>query len=216
MPKAPAAAEANFFAILAKRFLSAVYRVQQASRFGTGLNHIVEVLVGADTDRVRRWNHTQLSTYGIGKDVSRSQWQAVGRELTRLGFVAVSEGEYAVLELTESGRSVLRDRRSILLTKLPDTPSARRVTREGEVACDELLFERLRTLRKKLADEKGVPAYIVFGDTTLRAMARVYPTSSDDMEFIPGVGEKKRVEYGPIFASEIATYLESNPRIAFA
>jgi len=98
-----------------------------------------------------------------------------------------------------------------------DLPKAKRVVRRaGEVACDEILFERLRALRKKLADERRVPAYIVFGDTTLRAMARHYPTSLDAMETIPGMGEKKRAEFGEIFAQEIATFLETNSRQSFA
>ena len=87
--------------------------------------------------------------------------------------------------------------------------------REGDIACDEILFERLRALRKKLADERRVPAYIVFGDTTLRAMARHYPDNVGQMEGIPGMGEKKRAEFGEAFANEIAEYLKTNSRVAF-
>jgi len=90
--------------VVAQKLLSCVYRVNQASRFGSGLNHIVEVLTGADTDKIRRWEHDRLSTYGIGRDLSRTQWAAAGRELIRLGYLAVSEGEYATIELTEKGR----------------------------------------------------------------------------------------------------------------
>jgi ATP-dependent DNA helicase RecQ len=95
-------------------------------------------------------------------------------------------------------------------------PKARRaVRREGDIECDEILFARLRTLRKALADERKVPAYIVFGDTTLRAMARYYPGTADAMEGIPGMGEKKRAEFAEVFAAEIATYLATNSRQAF-
>jgi ATP-dependent DNA helicase RecQ len=97
-----------------------------------------------------------------------------------------------------------------------DLPKAKRsVRREGDIACDEILFERLRSLRKQLADERKVPAYIVFGDNTLRAMARYYPSRVDAMEGIPGMGEKKRAEFGDTFASEIANYLRTNSRQAF-
>jgi ATP-dependent DNA helicase RecQ len=89
------------------------------------------------------------------------------------------------------------------------------VRREGDIACDEILFARLRTLRKRLADERGVPAYIVFGDTTLRAMARYYPAAASEMEGIPGMGEKKRAEFGAEFANEIAAYLANNSRLSF-
>jgi ATP-dependent DNA helicase RecQ len=203
--------------IVAQKFLSCVYRINQNSRFGVGMNHIIEVLTGAETEKIRRWNHDRLTTYGIGGELSRPQWSAVGRELMRLGYVAVAEGEFATLELTPEGINVLRTRQPITLTKPMDTPKAKRVTlrREGDIACDEILFERLRTLRKKLADERRVPAYIVFGDTTLRAMARHYPQSVGQMEGIPGMGEKKRAEFGEVFASEIAGYLQTNSRMAF-
>jgi ATP-dependent DNA helicase RecQ len=201
--------------ILAQKFLSCLYRVQQASQFGTGLNHIVDVLLGADTDKIRRWGHAQLTTYGIGREISRPEWAAVGRELIRFGHVAVSEGEYATLELTAGGLAILRARTPVLLTKPLAVPKARRTRREGDEACDEILFDRLRGLRKRLADERGVPAYIIFGDTTLRAMARAYPQSVEQMDGIPGVGEKKRAEFGEGFAREIAAYLETNSRVHF-
>jgi ATP-dependent DNA helicase RecQ len=204
--------------IVAQKFLSCIYRIAQNSRFGVGLNHIVEVLTGADTDKIRRWGHDRLTTYGIGRDLTRPAWAAIGRELMRLGYVAVAAGEFATLELTAEGMDVLRTRTPVTLTKPMELPKAKRaaVRREGEIACDELLFERLRTLRKKLADERRVPAYIVFGDTTLRAMARHYPESVEQMEGIPGMGEKKRAEFGAVFAAEIAHHLQTNSRVAFA
>ncbi len=202
--------------IVAQKLLSCVYRIQQNSRFTVGLNHIVEVLTGADTDKIRRWGHEQLTTYGIGKELTRPAWAAVGRELTRLGYLAVAEGEFATLAVTAAGMNVLRTRTPIKLTRPMDLPKAKRVTRrEGDIECDEILFERLRTLRRTLADERGVPAYIIFGDTTLRTMARQYPETVDNLEGIPGVGEKKRAEFGELFTDEIAAYLETNSRQAF-
>ena len=202
--------------IVAQKFLSCVYRISQNSRFGVGMNHVIEVLTGADTDKVRRWGHDRLTTYGIGAEFSRPQWAAVGRELMRLGYLAVAEGEYATLELTPEGLAVLKARTPITLTKPMNLPKAKRVTRrEGDIECDEILFERLRTLRRKLADERKVPAYIVFGDTTLRAMARYYPNTPDAMEGIPGMGEKKRAEFAAAFATEIAAYLATHSRQAF-
>ena len=202
--------------VVAQKFLSCVYRIAQNSRFGVGLNHVIEVLTGAETDKIRRWGHDTLSTYGIGRELSRPQWAAVGRELMRLGFVTVAEGEYATLLLTPEGMALLKARTPVTLTKPMDLPKAKRVVRrEGDIACDEILFERLRTLRKKLADERKVPAYIVFGDTTLRAMARYYPSTLAAMEGIPGLGEKKRAEFGATFAAEITAYLATNSKQAF-
>ncbi len=202
--------------VVAQKFLSCLYRIAQNSDFNVGLNHVIEVLTGADTEKITRWGHDRLTTYGIGKELSRPAWAAVGRELMRLGYVTVSEGGFATLELTPEGRAVLVSRASITLTKPMDLPKTKRVAhREGDIACDEILFERLRALRKQLADERKVPAYVVFGDATLRQMAREYPDRVGAMEGITGVGEKKRAEFGAIFAAAIAAFLETNPRITF-
>jgi ATP-dependent DNA helicase RecQ len=203
--------------IVSQKFLSCIVRIAQASRFSVGMNHVIEILTGADTDKIRRWNHDRLTTYGIGRELGRPQWAAVGRELMRLGYVTVAEGEFATLEITAEGMAVLKARQPITLTKPMDTPKARKVVtkREGDIACDEILFTRLRALRRELADERRVPAYIVFGDTTLRAMARYYPETPEQMEGIPGMGEKKRAEFGEAFAAEIAEYLKTNSRMAF-
>jgi ATP-dependent DNA helicase RecQ len=204
--------------IVAQKFLSCVFRIQQASRFGAGLNHVIEVLTGAKTDKITRWGHDQLSTYGIGGELSRSQWASIGRELMRLGYVGLGTGEYATLELTAEGMAVLRARTPITLTKpAAHAPKSRRVAprREGDIDCDEILFEKLRTLRKLLADERKVPAYIIFGDNTLRALAREYPQSLSALEGIPGIGEKKRAEFGEVFTATIAGYLKHNSRQSF-
>lgn len=201
--------------VLAQKFLSCVYRIQRASQFGTGVNHVIEVLTGANTDKIRSRGHDKLSTYGIGRELSRPQWAAVARELMRLGYVAQSEGEYPVLELTEDGMNVLRTREEVMLTKPLTTPKAKRVARAGEIACDEILFAQLRALRKELADDRKVPAYVIFGDATLRQMARDYPEKEADMVGIFGMGEKKLAEYATTFATEIANYLENNSRMAF-
>ncbi|MBP6865362.1 MAG: DNA helicase RecQ [Candidatus Didemnitutus sp.] len=202
--------------VVAQKFLSCIYRIRQTGRFGVGLNHLIEVLTGAETEKIQRWNHGQLSTYGIGKELSRPAWAAVGRELMRLGYVAQAEGEYPILELTEEGMNVLRSRAKITLTKPLALPKTKRtVRREGDIECDEILFARLRELRKKLADERGVPAYIIFGDATLRQMARDYPVRVAELEGITGVGEKKRAEFGETFVHAIAAFLQNNPRVNF-
>lgn len=204
----------------AQKFLSCVARIEQAGRFLVGMNHIIEVLTGAETDKIRRWGHDRLTTYGIGRDLPRQQWSAVGRELLRLGLVAVASGEYATIELTDAGIQALRTRRVITLTRPMERPApatGRRggSRRSGEIECDEALFGQLRRLRKRLADERGVPAYIVCGDVTLRELARHYPTDVEAMQEISGLGERKLAEYGEIFAAEIRAYLASNSRVAF-
>ena len=199
----------------AQKFLSCVYRIRQQCGFDTGLNHVVEVLRGADTDKIRKWRHTELSTYGIGKDRDKASWAAIGRELMRLGLVLQSTGQFPTLGLTDAGLALLRERRKVTLTRPVSVPAIEK-PRIGEIACDEVLFERLRVLRKTVADERGVPSYIVFGDVSLRHMARVYPATEDDFRRIHGVGERKLREFGDVFLADIRAYLGTNPRQMFA
>ncbi|MCS6245284.1 MAG: DNA helicase RecQ [Opitutus sp.] len=202
--------------IVAQKFLSCVYRINAASRFGVGINHVGEVLTGADTDKIRRWDHDRLTTYGIGKDLSRPAWTAIGRDLLRLGLLAQSQGEFPTLQLTAEGLDALKTRRPITLTKPMEAPKVRKVVRrQGDIECDEILFNRLRDLRKKLADERKVPAYVIFGDATLRQMAREYPQGDDAMAHIFGMGAKKRAEFSELFAREISTFLQDNSRQTF-
>jgi ATP-dependent DNA helicase RecQ len=201
--------------LAAQKFLSCVYRIREKNDFGVGLNHVVEVLTGADTEKIRRWNHTRLSTYGIGKEHNRAEWAAIGRELVRLGFLRQTAEQFSVLELTPEGRAVLTKRQPVTLTRPVSAPESR-TRRAGEISCDEALFERLRELRKRLADERDVPAYIIFSDVALRQMARDYPAGEREFARISGVGEKKLREFGAAFLGEIAAHLQSNPRQIFA
>ena len=201
--------------LAAQKFLSCVYRILEHSRFSVGLNHVVEVLTGADTEKVRKWGHEQLSTYGIGKEHGRPEWGAIGRELVRLGYVKQDAAKFNVLELTTEGRGVLKERKPVQLTKPMKVPE-RHEHAIGEITCDEALFERLRGLRKRLADERGVPPYIIFSDVSLRQMARSYPSNDREFTRISGVGERKLAEFGKTFMGEIANYLQSYPRQIFA
>ena len=201
--------------LAAQKFLSCIYRIRERSGFGVGLNHVVEVLTGADTDKVRKWGHDAVSTYGIGQEHARPEWSAIGRELIRMGFVKQDAEKFNVLELTNEGRAVLRERRSVSLTK-PMKVVEPQVHRAGEIACDTALFERLRSLRKRLADERGVPPYIIFGDVSLRHMARQYPVTTAEFRRISGVGEKKLEEFGALFTAEVSAFLRENPRQIFA
>jgi ATP-dependent DNA helicase RecQ len=197
--------------IAAQKFLSCVYRVRQKSGFSFGINHIIEVLTGGATDAVRWRGHDQLSTYGIGRELRRSEWQAIGRELIRLGLVAVAPGRFATVELTEAGREALKTRAVITLTKLAevrDKPPRRK--RAGEIECDEALFDRLRALRRKIADERNVAAYIIFSDASLREMAQRMPTRLGDFARIGGVGDQKLKQFGESFIREIQAHIASS------
>jgi len=199
----------------AQKLLSCAYRVRQGGRFGVGMNHLIEILTGAGTEKIRRWGHDQLSTYGIGKELSRSEWGALGRELLRSGLLMQEAGQFPVIALTDSGLEALRSRRVINLTKPMATKKPATQPRAGEIECDETLFDRLRKLRKRLADERGVPAYVVLGDNALRQMARDYPIRTADLQGVAGIGEKKLAEFGDLFTREIAAYLQTYPKVLF-
>jgi len=199
----------------AQKFLSCVYRIHARHGFGFGLGHVVDVLRGADTEAIRQRDHNELSTYGIGGELKRGQWQAIGRELLRLGLIECAPGKFATLSLTPAGLEALRKRTTIVLTKQIDIAEKAARRRAGAIECDEALFERLRALRRRLADERGVPAYIIFSDVSLREMARNYPTNSTEFRHIPGVGEQKLKDFGEAFLSEIRSHLAANPRRRF-
>src|SRR6516225_2263453 len=200
----------------AQKFLSCVYRVHARHGFGFGLNHVVDILRGADTEMIRQRRHNELSTYGIGRDLKRDAWQAVGRELLRLGFIECAPGKFATLTLTPAGRELLRNRTPITLTKQVDIAAEKEKPRAGAIECDEVLFEQLRALRRKLADERDVPAYVIFSDVSLREMARNYPTAVGEFRRIPGVGEQKLKDFAQPFLSEIKNYLATNARRTFS
>ena len=201
--------------LASQKFLSCVYRIREKGGFAVGMAHVVEVLTGADTEKIRKFSHQSLSTYNIGGEHSRAEWGAIGRELVRLGLLFQNTENFGVLELTDDGLAALKSRRKITLTK-PVAPTEVAHHRAGEIACDEVLFEKLRVLRKQLADERSVPPYIVFSDVALRQMARNYPANDGEFSSISGVGEKKLREFGDAFLREIATHLQNNARQMFA
>ena len=200
--------------VLAQKFLSCVYRIRERSGFHVGLNHVVEVLTGADTEKIRKWGHAQLSTYNIGHEHNRKEWASIGRELIRMGLLNQNIDQFNALELTDAGRSALSSRQTIQITR-PHKVSEPRRQQAGQIECDEGLFERLRSLRKQLADDQGIPPYIVFSDVSLRQMARAYPSNDAEFRRISGVGERKLSEYGAAFMGAIETFLEENPRKEF-
>src|SRR5437870_3484013 len=197
--------------IPAQKFLSCVHRVQAKQGFGFGLNHIVEVLIGGTNDAIKKRGHDRLSTFGIGADLKREQWQRIGRELLRLGLVEAAPGKFATLSVTDAGMMALRKRTLITLTKPIEAPVKKvRIPRAGEIECDEELFERLRGLRRKIADERDVPAYIIFSDATLREMARACPQTKSEFAQIAGVGQQKLKEFAEPFLAEISDHLRAD------
>src|SRR5256886_4493982 len=196
----------------AQKFLTCVYSIYEKNGFGFGVNHVVDVLAGAETEAIKQRGHDELSTYGIGGDVKRNAWLAIGRELLRLGFIAAAPGKFATLQLTEAGRTALRERKPIALTKPFDVEPSKRSKkhRAGEIKCDEALFEKLRVLRRQIADERDVPAYVIFSDVALREMARAYPATKAEFGRIPGVGQQKLRDFAEPFTAAVKNYLANN------
>lgn len=186
--------------VAAQKILSCVYRVQE----GFGINHIVDILIGAKNKKVSQKNHHTLTTYGIGREYSKTQWQTILRELVRLGFLDMKGDQYPVLNLNERSKSVLFRGEKVFLTKLADQTHKIRV--DIDETFDRELFDILRTLRKKLADEQGVPPYVIFHDTTLKEMSIYYPDNPSAIADISGVGEMKLERYGDIFLNAITEY----------
>jgi len=200
---------------IAETLLSCIEKIFETSGFSVGLNHIIAVLTGANTEKIRRWRHNQLPMYGQGKDHSRPAWAAMARELIRLGYLRQATEAFSVLEITEQGQAFTQERHTIMLTK-PFSQPLRKTQPTKELAHDESLFERLRQLRKTLADERDVPAYVIFSDVALRQMAQDYPANEHEFLRITGVGTRKLKEFGADFLAAIAEYLETNPRQSFS
>ena len=187
----------------ARKALSCIYRFHQhrGQRFGAG--HLIDVLRGKTTDKVAQYGHAQLSTFGIGADLSETQWRAVLRQLIALGHLR-TEGEYNTLELTASAREVLRGEVPLLLRQPSETKRARTSRSRGKdkppplpLDADGLeRFAALKAWRAEIAREHNLPAYVVFHDATLAEMAQSQPDSLDALGHISGVGAKKLEAYG--------------------
>jgi ATP-dependent DNA helicase RecQ len=198
----------------AQKLMSCVHRIREREGFDMGAAHVTDVLVGAATKRILDRGHDALSTYGIGAGTSKAEWRAMLNELIRLGLLRASEDEFATVGLTPAGRDVLVKRKAVTLTKFagattsaPSRDRVRERRRGDDGPCDEALFDRLRRLRRKLADERGVPAYVIFPDASLRDMARRLPASDAEFLEVNGVGEAKLASFGALFLPEIREHL---------
>ncbi|MCH7666201.1 MAG: DNA helicase RecQ [Acidobacteria bacterium] len=195
----------------AQMVLSAVYRTGE--RFGQG--HVIDVLLGTTTSKVTSWNHDQLSTFGVGRDLDRRTWQSVIRQLVAAGILTIDIDGYGGLRLGADAKKILRGetqidfRRDPLAAKKPaKKPSKKKTAAALESPGDQELFETLRALRLKLARAQGVPPYVVFSDRTLIEMAAMRPRTRAEFETVHGVGAAKLERYAEVFLGVIARYAE--------
>ena len=188
----------------ARMALSCVYRTGQ--RFG--VNHIIDVLRGGDNQKIRQFHHKELSTWGIGKDLDAHQWRSVFRQLVARGYLKVDVDGYGALHLTESCRPILRGEESVHLREdvQEKTAAATGAPPKKDTAIpdeDQPLWRALRSKRKQLADEHGVPPYVIFHDATLMDMLARRPLRETEMLSVSGVGESKLEKYGAEFLEVI-------------
>ena len=192
----------------AQKLMSTIVRLQRERRQRFGAGHLIDILRGKQTARVQQYGHDSLATWNIGDDLSEQQWRGVARQLLAQGLLA-TQGEYGTLTVTDAASDVLSGRRTVMLRTEPERAPRSRGVKAAPAAADlepvqAELFEALRAWRAGEAREQGVPAYIVFGDATLRAVAVARPERLTDLDGITGIGAKKLEAYGDALLAVVA------------
>jgi ATP-dependent DNA helicase RecQ len=184
--------------LAAQQALSAVYRTGQ--RFG--VNYLISLLRGKDDERMRRFGHDRLKVFGLGRDLEEVQWRSVFRQLVARGLLSVDMEGHGSLLLAEAARPVLRGEQQLRLRRdrAPETRRKRKSERAGTLGPEDLeLWEALRAKRRELAEEQGVPPYVVFHDAVLMQMVEIRPRELVQLASLDGVGERKLARYGRDF-----------------
>jgi ATP-dependent DNA helicase RecQ len=199
--------------VAAQKAMSCIYRT--GMRFG--VNYLIDVLLGKDNERIRRFGHDRVSTHGIGKELSAEQWKSVYRQLVAGGLISVDVEGHGALKLTDLSRPVLRGERSV---RLRQDPARRSAPREGRPERAQgpadpeasALWERLRARRRELAQEKNVPPYVIFSDATLREMVLYRPRNADELSRVSGVGAVKLQRFGSDFLGVLSDHQSKHGR----
>ncbi len=184
-----------------RKALSCIYRTGQQF----GVTYLIEVLLGKDDDRIKSNKHNQLSTFGIGVEQSATEWRGIFRQLIARGYINVDIEGYGALRLAEKSRPLLKGEEVLLLRKQRQKAEkkTKRQTLSKLRSFEQEIFQKLKSLRKQLADLNSVPPYVIFHDSTLEEMARKRPSSEEDFAQISGVGEQKLKKYSEDFISLI-------------
>jgi len=198
----------------ARQALSAIYRTGQ--RYGVG--HLVDVLLGKDNEKIRNFGHEKLSVYGVGKGRAEGEWRSLFRQMVARGLVDVDLDGYGGLRLSDSCRPLLRGEVTLELRRDLKPQTTSKGSSSGGSPASQLVrgdereqWEALRTLRRKLAEEHGVPPYVIFPDSTLLEMLRSQPTSLAEMARVSGVGARKLERYGEAFLEVLGGEAETPP-----
>ena len=192
--------------IISQKIMSAILRTGEQF----GVSHIIDVLRGARNKKILERNHDQLSVYGIVQDFSKEDLRHLIGQLVSRKLLVKYGDEFPILGVAQLGQAFLKNREEIYLPKPKANGKASQPGAAAEAGYDQELFEQLRRLRKNLADEKGVPPFVVFGDLALRQMALYLPQSAENFAKISGVGAEKLKQYGEIFTEVIQAYAREN------
>jgi ATP-dependent DNA helicase RecQ len=188
----------------ARKALSAAWRTGQ--RFG--VNHLIDVLRGAERDKIYQFDHHLLPTFGAGTELDANQWRSVYRQLVALGYLSVDVDGFGALRLEEKCRPLLRGEETVSFRRDATRKVARQQTRTALPAdTDIALWERLREHRRQLAEAQGIPPYVIFHDRTLQEMCDRVPQTLAEFSRLNGVGERKLEKYGDGFLEVIASHL---------
>ena len=194
----------------ARKLLSCIYRVHQASGTAFGAGHIMDILRGKVTDKVSQYGHDKLSTFGIGADLGEAQWRALLRHLIAREAVQVNDAPYNTLHLADAARAILKGEQEIRLRQVSEKAARARSTRTGRAGrpttapdgqplslAERDCLDALKAWRAEVAREHNLPAYVIFHDATLAAIAAADPQSPGELEGISGIGAAKLDRYGP-------------------
>ncbi len=190
--------------VAAQKALSCVYRTKQLF----GVNHLLDVLLGKENAKIKKFDHQHLSVFGIGKELSEQQWRSVFRQLVARSYLTVDVSGYGSLRLTEKSRPVLKGEETLSLRKDRDAPLTKKAKAKSSLVSDsdKKLWEALRELRMNIATEQGVPPYVIFHDATLMELVRYQPKSRQDFSTINGVGDAKLERYADAFIELLKEY----------
>jgi len=194
--------------VAAQKALSCVYRTDQ--RFG--VSYLIDVLLGKDDDRIKQFGHDKVSTFGIGKDITKQEWQSIFRQLVAQNLLAVDGEGHGGLRLTPPGQAFLKEKKTISLRKYTGrgTERKRREALVMEVSGgNPSLLKALKETRMTLAKAQNVPPYVIFHDKTLYEMAAVKPENFEQLSRLHGMGEKKMERYGRVFLEAIALHADA-------
>jgi len=189
----------------ANKLLACIGELDQ--RFG--MNHVIDVLIGSKNKKITAKRHQLLKSHGWGAEYSKPQWQAFAREMIQLGLLSVEGARYPVLTLNRDSREILDEHRAVTLVKPAEEVAV--IRPQENTSVETKLFDRLRMLRKTLADRKNLPPYIIFSDSSLNEMASKLPGTHQEFLDITGVGENKMIKYGDAFLAEIASHIQVKP-----